>query len=150
MTKVEQVAEVATSGKWKRYLPIAMAVGFIFASLMMVFGWALAAPSGAAADDDFHQTSIWCPDPYDGTCPVRTNDKGQPEVEVPALVSSASGCYSFDWEISGACTSELEGKTVWTSRLNYGHQYPGGYYKIMHLLVGDNVYASILAMRCVN
>ena len=116
--------------------------------------WALSSPPGSSPDDNYHQTTIWCvgatatssPD----TCRVdgTSQTTGGRVVTVPALVGNPS-CYAFVPAESGACQRPLEGGQVTTEAVD-GGTYPGGFYRVMHLLVRDSIPESIVAMRVAN
>ncbi|HYH72215.1 MAG TPA: DUF2142 domain-containing protein [Nocardioides sp.] len=114
--------------------------------------WALSSPPGSSPDDGYHQTTIWCVDATTSpsTCRVvgESETTGGPVVEVPALVANAS-CYAFAPAESGACQRTLEGQRTTTEAIDDG-SYPGGFYRVMHLLVRDSVPESIVVMRVFN
>ena len=114
--------------------------------------WALSSPPGSSPDDPYHQTTIWCVDATSspGACRVvgESETTGGPVVEVPALVGNPS-CYAVKPAESGACQVPLKGQTVATETLDNG-TYPGGFYRVMHLLVRDSIPESVLLMRVVN
>jgi hypothetical protein len=58
-------------------------------------------------------------------------------------------CYAFAPAESGACQRALKGETVTTEAVD-GGSYPGGFYRVMHLLVRDSIPESIVAMRVAN
>lgn len=132
--------------------------------LMCGAAWAFSSPVGSSPDDTYHLASIWCdravaeaqPDDSAGDrtfgehCKlVGTSETGGPLVEVPALVGAAP-CYMFDATKSASCQSEaLRHDVTVSDRVDTG-DYPGGYYRVMHLLVGDNVGESVLLIRIVN
>lgn len=91
---------------------------------------------------------IWCPDAASGECNADVADGLLLTVEVPAAIDAQ--CYIQDSHESGACMEELDlTETVTEFRLNRG-EYPYGYYRFMHLFVGDDPEASVLAMRFAN
>lgn len=116
--------------------------------------WALSSPVGSSPDDNYHQTTIWCVDATSSTssdtCQVTGTSEttGGRVVEVPALVG-APNCYAFQPAESGACQRPLEGEKLSTETIDNG-TYPGGFYRVMHLLVRDSIPESILAMRFLN
>jgi len=115
------------------------------------YAWIVSSPTGASPDDDFHQTSIWCPMPIEDHCPIiRYEDNGQPVVEVPLTVDASSVRYAFHPDISAATLIGMDDQTPsTTTRLNTG-EYPGYYYLVMNLFVEPDVDRSILVMRWVN
>lgn len=116
--------------------------------------WALSSPLGSSPDDNYHQTTIWCVDATEtsspDTCRVvgESETTGGPVVEVPALVANPS-CFAFQPLESAACQKPLRGKTARTEAIDNG-SYPGGFYRVMHLLVRDSIAESVLAMRVLN
>ncbi|MCL2471150.1 MAG: DUF2142 domain-containing protein [Propionibacteriaceae bacterium] len=134
---------------WKHARAWVAAILAIVGGGATVFAWAVASPVGASPDEDYHLASIWCPAIQDGSCSTRTTSNGTVEVAVPAQVVESSGCFQFHSDVSGACTTHIPDQTVWTTRVNKGH-YPGGYYSVMHLFVGPDVYHSVIVMRVVN
>ena len=116
--------------------------------------WALSSPVGSSPDDNYHQTTIWCVDATSSTssdtCQVTGTSEttGGRVVEVPALVG-APNCYAFQPAESGACQRPLEGEKISTETIDNG-TYPGGFYRVMHLLVRDSIPESVLAMRFLN
>ncbi|WP_415504770.1 DUF2142 domain-containing protein, partial [Actinomyces slackii] len=122
----------------------------IVAVLATGLSWALASPVGGSPDDDFHLGSIWCPRPVESSgCATRVVE-GELRVEVPQRVSETARCYAFHEEISASCQGSVpEGKTIYTRRYDDGN-YPTGYYRFHHLLIGDDVDESALVMRGAN
>lgn len=118
--------------------------------------WALSSPAGSSPDDNYHQTTIWCVDAPSSTststdtCRVvgESETTGGPVVEVPALVGNPN-CFAFVPTESGACQRPLAGQRVTTEAIDNG-TYPGGFYRVMHLLVRDSIPESIIAMRIAN
>ena len=117
--------------------------------IMSSYAWIVASPTGGSPDDDFHQASIWCPSPADEHCATVPVPGSSPEVLVPQTLL-ASDCYSHLPDQSAACTLGLSDTVmVPTARYNTG-LYPGYYYNVMHLFVGDDVDLTILTIRWVN
>lgn len=116
--------------------------------------WALSSPPGSSPDDNYHQTTIWCvgassSSSADSCRVVGTSETtGGRVVKVPALVGNPN-CYAFAPAESGACQRALTGERVTTEAVD-GGSYPGGFYRVMHLLVRDSIPESIVAMRVVN
>lgn len=119
-------------------------------AFLAIVAWATASPAGSSPDEDFHLASIWCPAPLDGRCETRPGPDGWTEAEAPVQVISSAVCFAFQNATSAACADGLaDAGTAWTSRLDDG-QYPGGFYRVMHVLVGDDVGASVVTMRIAN
>lgn len=121
------------------------------AAIAAGLAWALASPLGGSPDDDFHQASIWCPSPVEESgCTVHRDSAGQVEtVEVPRVVAQSAACVAFHSELSASCTTHIGTKPFATDRFNRG-EYPGPYYRVMHLFVGPDAERSVAVMRIVN
>ena len=122
------------------------------AFFVMCAGWALTSPVGAAPDDDYHLTSIWCAQGVrTGVCEESPTD---PMARlVPRNVVQASDCYRFDGSVSAGCTATVrnDATLVETTRVNETvHLYPKGYYLTMSAFVGPDVEHSVLMMRLFN
>lgn len=114
--------------------------------------WTLAAPIGAAPDDGFHLASIWCsPTAPDDAC-TNLGDAfaaGKDFVDVPAEIGPGAHCYALDPTASAACQDEIERGTTVRSLADDGI-YPGLYYTVMGLVVGDQPVNSALLARVVS
>jgi hypothetical protein len=122
------------------------------AALVSGICWSLASPIGASPDDDYHQASIWCPVPLSaGECGVeRAADGSLKSIEVPKSVAQSAACFAFHPEVSGSCTTHIsDTQTIRTDRFNKG-EYPGAYYRVMHVFVGPWVERSVAMMRIFN
>jgi len=115
------------------------------------YAWIVSSPTGSSPDDDYHQTSIWCPTPIEKHCPiVGTDDSGHPIVEVPETVDASSVTYAFMKDVSAAALFDLSDRVMrGTNRVDDG-DYPGHYYDFMYIFVGNDVDRAILVMRWVN
>ena len=115
------------------------------------YAWIVASPTGAYPDDDYHQTSIWCPRPIEDHCAVvGIGETGRPIVEVPETVDASSITFAFNKDASAGGLSNLSDDILQgTTRVDDG-DYPEYYYNVMHLLVSNDVDRSILTMRWVN
>lgn len=115
------------------------------------FAWAFSSPIGSSPDDDFHQSSIWCPHPLETSgCRLQYDDEGAVTgAYVPEMVRYASECYAARPNQSAACVDDLGVTLVPSDRIDQG-RYPGGYYRVMNALVGEDPIRSILVMRLVN
>ena len=114
--------------------------------------WAIASPIGSSPDEDFHMGSIWCPTPSENSgCDVVVGDEGSVEaVLVPESVASSAHCHAFQPDQSAACVDEYsDQRLVESTRFDAGG-YPFGYYQFHHLLVGEDVQASVAWMRVMN
>lgn len=121
------------------------------AFFLVVAGWALTSPVGSAPDDDYHLSSIWCAfGDRDGRCV----DAGDPAVRmVPTAVVRASECYQFKPQVSAACAIETldDPRLTPTDRVNeIAGLYPGGFYSVMGVFVGEDIEQSVYLMRLFN
>lgn len=125
-------------------------LGLVIAAAALVTGWAwsVSSPVGSAPDDDFHMASIWCPEAMSGQCNAQYDAEGYPVVvEIPEAIDAP--CYRFAGEESAACVTDDHVRTYTEHRVNSG-QYPFGFYRFMHLFVGEDPASSILTMRMAN
>jgi len=115
------------------------------------YAWIVSSPPGASPDDDYHQTSIWCPRPIEDHCTiVGTDDSGHPIVDVPQTVVLSAPAFAFSKETSAYNLLGLSDEVPQgTNRVDDG-DYPGYYYTFMHMFVEDDVDRAILVMRWVN
>ena len=117
------------------------------ASLMI---WGGASPVGAAPDDDFHMTSIWCAagDRADAcesgeTAESRVVPRDLLDVCYAGLANESAKCQGPDF-------GDNPEDTVSTVRGNFEGLYPPVFYAAMNPFVSANVDVSILVMRWVN
>ena len=137
-------------GGLRSRVPLALA---ILAALVLGWAWAVASPVGSSPDDDYHGSSIWCPPPIESTgcqvTPDRDGDGSPDAVLVPESMRLAT-CYAMNAGVSGSCVLELSDTTlVEATHVDRG-EYPGTYYRVMHLFVGQDVEWTVLVMRMVN
>lgn len=123
---------------------------FPFAFFVTLASWALTSPVGSAGDADFHLASIWCAaGERAGVCEVDAADSSVRLVPESAAV--AHQCFAFDASITAACSEDLSDELIPTDRVNTVQGlYPGGFYRVMTLLVGPDVQHSVLMMRLLN
>jgi hypothetical protein len=121
------------------WLSSLMAVG----AMLCGTAWALSSPVGSSPDDTYHLTSIWCADRGDTADCEWVDDA---TVKVPALVARPA-CFAFNALQSGSCQDTITGDQT-TVTVNRG-DYPGGFYRVMHLFVGERVGVSVFVMRLV-
>lgn len=121
-----------------------------FALLVTGIAWALASPTGGAADETYHLASIWCPRPIDSSgCRTRLVD-GEKEVLVPAKIAPRDPCFARDPGKTAECTLPLsDSEFVYSNRYDDGN-YPYGYYQFHHHLIGQDVDRSVMVIRLVN
>ncbi|MCL1870972.1 MAG: DUF2142 domain-containing protein [Promicromonosporaceae bacterium] len=124
-------------------------VAVVVGALLWVASWATASPIGATPDEDYHLASIWCPPGVEGACPTRRLPDGTREVELPRRLVDASACMARQPDASGACVERISLQPSWTPRVDDG-EYPGGFYRAMHLFVGKRFTESVFTMRLVN
>ncbi|MDR2929422.1 MAG: DUF2142 domain-containing protein [Propionibacteriaceae bacterium] len=134
--------------RWN-WVSVVAVVLVVLGGAATAYGWAVASPSGASPDDDFHMASIWCPTPVDQACQLDKDENGQTVVVVPKEVAASAGCFAFDPNKSAGCVLEMAGETGATTRFDTG-LYPGGYYDIMHIFSSDHVYSSVVSIRLIN
>jgi len=139
---------IGVPGGWRSVSVVVV----LAAALVSGICWSLASPIGASPDDDYHQASIWCPVPLSaGECGVeRAADGSLKSIEVPKSVAQSAACFAFHPEVSGSCTTHIsDTQTIRTDRFNKG-EYPGAYYRVMHVFVGPWVERSVAMMRIFN
>lgn len=122
------------------------------AAALLILGmtWSLASPLASSPGDDFHLASIWCaPTAPSDTCADSDDDEfpGHRTVLVPEQIGQDAVCFRFSGETSAACQpGGTDPPRLRASRANIS-AYPGGYYDLMGLFVGDGVVRSALFMR---
>lgn len=129
-----------------------MAAALVVAAVVTGLAWAVSSPVASSPDDDYHLASIWCPPPVEqGSCALDRDAAGNvTAVRVPEKIVIAASCYAFHPEVSASCQEPLSDVDLLpTGRFDRG-EYPGGYYRVMNLLVGPNVERSVLMMRALN
>ncbi len=131
----------------------ALVVLVLIAAMMTGSAWAFSSPPGSSPDEDFHAASIWCPAPIEtsGCRPVRNQSGEIVGVMVPQAVVAPAWCYAFHNQQSGArCLASLRSsELVEVQRVNLG-LYPGLYYSVAHVFVGQDVSHSFLRIRLFN
>lgn len=139
-------------GRWvgsllRRLRPVHLAPLLAFLALA---AWAFASPIGAAPDDDYHLTSIWCALGGSEQCQEGSSALTR---QVSAPLSEVS-CYAQQPQTSAACQyAVLDGwnrDVVDTGRGNFTGEYPPVYHAAMRLLAGEDLQISALTMRLVN
>jgi hypothetical protein len=122
----------------------------LVAAITAGFAWAISSPPGSSPDEDYHLASIWCPPPVESSgCKVQTAPDGKTAIVVNARVFSAAVCYAFHPETSGKCVFGVPTNLVLDERFDRG-EYPGGYYRVMHLFVVSDPYTTTYVIREVN
>src|SRR5665647_2797488 len=122
----------------------------LVAAITAGFAWAISSPPGSTPDEDYHLASIWCPPPVESSgCMVQTAPDGKTAIVVNARVFSAAVCYAFHPEISGQCVLGVPTSSVLDERFDRG-EYPGGYYRVMHLFLVSDPYTTTYLIREVN
>lgn len=149
MEQVETERQKWVAGWLKKHWPtILIAAVAVMGGLGTVFAWSVSSPAGSSPDEDFHIASIWCPTPLGEYCDTQVGDDGDTDVSIPKQAAYAA-CFAFHPDTSAQCTLQIKDGSFWTSRVDDG-QYPGGFYDVMHIMTGSDVYTSILIMRIVN
>ena len=140
--------------RWKRLLTPARRWSILLAPVLLLvtlLSWSVASPVGSSPDEDFHLASIWCGNgEREGVC-----EPGATEVQqaVPAPVAGGI-CYALEPSLSAECYEERMAapveELVSTGRGNFTSIYPAGFYWVNSWLVGEDVEASVVAMRALN
>ena len=118
-------------------------------ALIALSAWAFSSPVGSSPDDDFHLASIWC----SATAPSGSCTRHGADVTVPRWTVAAARCFAFRNTIPASCqsTAGLSGAgSTSAARANIPWTYPPGFYLAMGVLAGDDVPASVYAMRVAN
>ena len=165
-----QSSDGAATSALRPWVWIALAV----CGALTLASWGASTPTGSSPDDDFHLASIWCANgPVKGAvtgdvCTEVNGHRGQRTVVrvVPEAVALADCrtwftsiraceaykigqvCDHYTGPPSPVCTRELKPGTG-AHAVNDG-LYPGGFYKVMHLVTSGDVTASIVWMRVAN
>ncbi|MGK2348318.1 DUF2142 domain-containing protein [Actinomyces sp. W5033] len=127
----------------------AVPVLVIVLTLLVGIGWSLSSPLSSSPDDDYHLGSIWCPRPAQSSCET-SQLNGVPVIRVPRAVSDTSmHCFVFSAQSAGCVVGYDDDDTVWSTRFDDG-DYPVGYYRLHHFLVGHDVELSAVLMRVLN
>ena len=127
-----------------------ISIVILLAAITAGFAWAISSPPGSTPDEDYHLASIWCPPPVESSgCMVQTAPDGKTAIVVNARVFSAAVCYAFHPEISGQCVLGVPTSSVLDERFDRG-EYPGGYYRVMHLFLVSDPYTTTYLIREVN
>ena len=128
-------------------------VSWIFAPLLAFLtlaAWAFASPIGAAPDDDYHLTSIWCADGGSDQCLPGS----APDTRIVTSGLRDVSCYARNAESSAACQDSLpltSPKDLQeTRRGNFYGEYPPVYYATMRIFAGPDLQFSALVMRLLN
>jgi len=157
MTVADEMSPVTqkTSVKdiWRR-LRRSKTAGVITVALLafLSFGaWSLSSAPGSTPDDDYHLSSIWCTDI--GGADLCFMEERNKQKMVPSALPE-SRCYAQFPDESAACQplmTTADGRETMTNRLNSVQQlYPTGFYQFHSLFAGQNIEASVIAMRLVN
>ncbi len=118
-------------------------------ALVVGIGWSVSSPLASSPDDDYHLGSIWCPRPVGQSCETSVVD-GAPVVKVPrAVADSSMRCFAFKTNSAGCAMGYRDDDLVWSTRYDDGN-YPTGFYRVHHLLIGQDVQTSALLMRGLN
>jgi hypothetical protein len=127
-------------------LEIVKAVFVVVAFMLAAGFWAISSPPGSSPDDDFHLASIWCANnpPATGINACKSQN-GERLVRADV---AAVACFARKPQVSGSCTYD-ENQRLTAARVNNG-TYPGGFYRVMNLLVTTSVPRSVVLMRLLN
>lgn len=124
--------------------PLLPAILVSLTLFLLCAAWAVTSPAGSSPDDDFHLGSIWC---ANGTSADSCRQVGQGAYVLRADVARAP-CFAYQPVTSGGCSYQLDESAVPT-RVNDG-LYPGLFYHVMRVFVGDDVPLSVIRMRVFN
>ena len=113
--------------------------------------WSISSPPGSSPDEDYHIASIYCPPPVSTSgCRLETTADGQQVIVLKQRVFATSICYAFNSKASGVCVWDIDADRFGQDLRYDRGEYPGGYYRVMHLFAGDDPYSSTYLMRAVN
>jgi hypothetical protein len=117
------------------------------AVLVALIAWGVSSPAGSSPDDDYHMASIWCATgAEEGMCETTAD----PDVRVLPSDLLQATCFVFDANRAATCPRD-ENTMTSTDRGNWnGEAYPPLYYVVMHAFAGDDLSASIIAIRTFN
>jgi hypothetical protein len=124
----------------------------LVASFIALGAWAFAAPVGAAPDDDFHLTSIWCGGGIrPGLCETGTTS-GSRNVDHSLVTSS---CFEGKPSQGADCQKDfgifVTHQKVSTIRGNFNsHTYPTGFYAVLNVLASPDIEFAVITMRLLN
>lgn len=151
MISVREVGRPEDSGRARRRRPSWRNVLVVASALLTLGAWAMASAPGSSPDDDFHLASVWCAHGTDAEH-CRAVAGHEESRLVPDEVAGAP-CFAFDNTKSAGCQDAFDGvlgPSVVTTRGNWTHLYPPGFYEVMGYFVGDSLTTSVLVMRMFN
>ncbi|MDR6612450.1 DUF2142 domain-containing protein [Leifsonia sp. 1010] len=130
---------------WRIVVAVLMPVALFFG----LVAWAFASPVGAAPDDDYHLTSIWCAQgDRAGLCEPGPKPD---ERSVPRAMTLSSLCYAHHSEIPGKCAIPDAEGLVPTDRGNFNdHGYPPVYYAVMSVFASPHLGTAVISIRVFN
>jgi len=124
---------------------LAVSVGFS----LYFFGWALSSPLGSSADESRHLTSILCGEVGGRELCEKTGGQTL-NVRVPTLVAEGLQCMEGRLDDAANCQAAIGDREF--TEVNYpGYDnYPGIFYEVLQLLVGEDVTSSVVLIRVMN
>lgn len=127
---------------------ILLGAAIVVAAFIALAAWAFSSPPGSSPDDDYHMASIWCAAGDEpGLCTTTSNPN---ERVLSSELLSAASCFAFDPDHAASCPRDKTHTAV-TTRGNWnGGAYPPLYYATMHVFAGEDLSASIVAIRLAN
>lgn len=112
-------------------------------------GWAVSSPVGSSADETRHLASIWCGE--SGATIECPSSGGQTlNVRLPRLLAEGLQCMGRRLDDAANCQYEIESTEVIEIDYPGYDNYPGLYYDVARLLVGEDLVPSVLRIRVTN
>jgi len=124
---------------------IAISVGFS----LYFFGWALSSPVGSSADESRHLTSILCGDAGGRELCEKTGGQTL-NVRIPTLVAEGLQCMEGQLDNAANCQSAIDDREFTEVKYPGYDNYPGTFYEVLRLLVGEDVTRSVVLIRVMN
>ncbi len=115
--------------------------------------WLLASPPGSSPDDGYHLGSIWCGAGYEDDRCLEAKGTADPDAAFTPAVLAQLTCVAGDGRRSAACQNDIyerfDGQLSVTSA-NISGTRATLYYRVAHILVTDDIAASIARIRVMN
>lgn len=128
-------------------LAIIAGLGFLLLGLV----WSVASPPRSSADDNTHLSSIWCAWGASDSC--RLGTPAAPDFPAPYLLPTSVGtepCFARAQNTSAGCLQDEPDDWVSISSINLSTYNPPVYSKVMRIMVGPDIAASVIHMRWFN
>ena len=124
----------------------------VASAVVLLAAWIASAPPASNPDGVFHLVSIWCAEGTNDVDCVEIPDDDD-RVLVPRAVQQAA-CYAYDPLATAECAQQFFDAPIQilapVNGANLSGARPQLYYRVMHLLQGDDVLASATRMRVAN